>query len=113
MGELDGRQVVITGGRGALGRVVVDVFVAAGATCHLPERGGAEPTPRPGVKVTTNVDLTDEAAVEAFYRGLPPLWASVHAAGGYAGAPLVDTRLADLRGQLDVNLTTAFLCCRE
>jgi NAD(P)-dependent dehydrogenase (short-subunit alcohol dehydrogenase family) len=113
MGELDGRQVVVTGGRGALGRVVVDVFVAAGATCHLPERGATQGPPRAGVKVTPDVDLSDEAAVEAFYRGLPPLWASVHAAGGFAGAPLVDTRLADLRAQLDINFTTAFLCCRE
>jgi NAD(P)-dependent dehydrogenase (short-subunit alcohol dehydrogenase family) len=34
-------------------------------------------------------------------------------AGGFRAAPLLDTSLADLRGQLDVNLATAFLCCRE
>jgi NAD(P)-dependent dehydrogenase (short-subunit alcohol dehydrogenase family) len=111
-GELEGRQVVVTGGRGGLGGAVVDAFVAAGATCHLPERGagGAE---RPGVRVVPGVDLTDEPAVESFYRGLPALWASVHLAGGFAGAPLLRTELADLRGQLDINLVTAFLCCRE
>jgi NAD(P)-dependent dehydrogenase (short-subunit alcohol dehydrogenase family) len=65
------------------------------------------------VRVVPGVDLTDEAAVESFYRGLPALWASVHLAGGFAAAPLLQTRLADLRGQLDVNLVTAFLCCRE
>jgi NAD(P)-dependent dehydrogenase (short-subunit alcohol dehydrogenase family) len=110
--ELEGRQVVITGARGGLGGAVVDAFVAAGAFCHLPQRG-AEEGARPGVKVVAGVDLTDEAAVESFYRGLPSLWASVHLAGGFAAAPLLRTRLADLRGQLDINLTTAFLCCRE
>lgn len=60
------------------------------------------------------VDLTDEAAVVGFYAGLPQgLWASVHVAGGFAMAGIVETSLADLRGQLDMNLTAAFLCCRE
>ncbi len=27
--------------------------------------------------------------------------------------PVVDTKLSDLRTQLDLNLTTCFLCCRE
>src|SRR5580704_4368848 len=44
---------------------------------------------------------------------LPPLWASVHLAGGYAGGPFVDTTLEGFRRQLDMNVTTAFLCCRE
>jgi NAD(P)-dependent dehydrogenase (short-subunit alcohol dehydrogenase family) len=103
--------VVITGGRGGLGGAVVEAFVAAGATCHLPERGPA--SPRPGVQVIPGVDLTSEEAVHALYQGLPPLWASVHLAGGYAGAPFVETALADLRAQLEINLVTAFLCCRE
>jgi NAD(P)-dependent dehydrogenase (short-subunit alcohol dehydrogenase family) len=111
--ELEGRQVVITGGRGGLGGAVVDAFVAAGARCHLPERGAGEAPARPGVQVAPGVDLTNEAAVEAFYRGLPALWASVHLAGGFAAAPLLRTSLGDLRAQVDVNLTTAFLCCRE
>jgi NAD(P)-dependent dehydrogenase (short-subunit alcohol dehydrogenase family) len=34
-------------------------------------------------------------------------------AGGWAGAPLEETSLAQLRAQLDMNLVTAFLCCRE
>jgi NAD(P)-dependent dehydrogenase (short-subunit alcohol dehydrogenase family) len=109
--ELRGRHVVITGGSGGLGGAVVEAFVAAGATCHLPERGNS--SPRPGVQVIPGVDLTSEAAVRALYQGVPSLWASVHLAGGYAGAPFVDTTLGDLRGQLEINLVTAFLCCRE
>jgi NAD(P)-dependent dehydrogenase (short-subunit alcohol dehydrogenase family) len=109
---LANRHVVITGGRGGLGGVLVDTFVAAGAIVHLPERSSREAAPA-GVHVVSGVDLTDEGAVKSFYAGLPPLWASIHLAGGYAGAPFLDTSLADFRAQLDINLTTAFLCCRE
>jgi NAD(P)-dependent dehydrogenase (short-subunit alcohol dehydrogenase family) len=109
--QLAGKHVVITGGRGGLGGAVVEAFVAAGATCHLPERSSSPA--QSGVHTIPNVDLADEAAVRALYDGLPPLWASVHLAGGYAGAPFVQTALADFRAQLEINLHTAFLCCRE
>jgi len=68
----------------------------------------------PGVTYTGGVNLTDEAAVTAFYANLPdPLWASVHLAGGFAMSAIAETTLAELRGQLDLNLVTTFLCCRE
>src|SRR6202008_2855264 len=66
-----------------------------------------------GVQVVPGVDLTDEGAVAAFFGGLPPLAASVHAAGGFAAARITDTSVADLERQLQVNLLTTFLCCRE
>jgi NAD(P)-dependent dehydrogenase (short-subunit alcohol dehydrogenase family) len=110
--DLSGRHVVITGGRGGLGPAVVEAFAAAGAVCHLPERSSS-PAPAPSAHVIPGVDLASEAAVEALYAGLPVLWASIHLAGGYAGGPFVQTSLTALRQQLDINLTTAFLCCRE
>lgn len=110
--ELEGRHVVITGGAGGLGGAVVEAFRAAGAICHLPERSPDAPA-RPGVQVVPGIDLTSEAAVAAFYGGLPALWASVHLAGGYSGGPFVATTLAALQRQLDLNLVTSFLCCRE
>lgn len=111
--ERGDRHVVITGGDGALGQAVVAAFVATGATCHLPVFGQAPTSPTPGVQFSGPVNLSDEAAVAAYFAGLPPLAASIHLAGGFAAKPIADTSLADLHKQLDVNLVTAFLCCRE
>src|SRR5688572_27252228 len=84
MTRFAGRQVVVTGGTGALGAAVVALLEDEGATVHVP-RG---------------VDLTDEPAAIAFFDGVPaPLWASIHLAGGFAMAKLGATSVADLRAQ--------------
>lgn len=111
--SLEGRNIVITGGDGALGQAVVQAFLAAGATCHLPILGPVVTQPTSGVLLTGNVNLTDEAAVSAFFAGLPPLWGSVHLAGGYQAKPIAETTRSDLDRQWELNLVTAFLCCRE
>ncbi|MGH7592369.1 MAG: SDR family oxidoreductase [Gemmatimonadales bacterium] len=108
-----GRHVVITGGDGGLGRAVVAACVAAGAQCHLPILGPVTTPPVAGVQLTGSVNLTDEHSVESYYCGLPPLAASIHLAGGFQSKAIADTSLADLDRQLQINLVTAFLCCRE
>lgn len=114
MSELGGRDIVVTGGAGALGGAVVAAFVRAGASCHVPVHGSTAPPAANGVTYVPGVDLTNEAAVTAFYAGLPPaLWASVHLAGGFAMGGITETSLGDLRTQFDMNAVTAFLCCRE
>ena len=114
MVNLSGRHVVVGGGAGALGQAVVDLFAREGAICHVPVRGLAVPSPRSGVEFATGVDLTSESAVATFYAALPnELWASVHLAGGFAMGGITETSLGDLRSQIDMNVVTAFLCCRE
>lgn len=107
------RHVVITGGDGALGTAVVAAFVAAGATCHLPLFGMHSGAATERVHTTGNINLTDESAVENYYAGLPPLFASVHLTGGFKFKAITETTRADLQQQWELNLVTAFLCCRE
>jgi NAD(P)-dependent dehydrogenase (short-subunit alcohol dehydrogenase family) len=110
------RQVVVTGGAGALGTAVVGTLIAAGAVCHVPCRTDAEAKRFPlrdhaQVKLIVGVDLADEAAVAGLYA-VPALWASIHLAGGFAAAPIGETGKADLMRQIETNLVTCFLCCR-
>ena len=130
-GGLAGRHVVVTGGTGALGTAVVEAFVKAGAVCHVPvhhavaasvpqrpsqraSRASDEGSGAGGVQYVPGVELTDEAQVTSFFAGMPnELWASVHLAGGFAMGGITETSLGDLRSQIDMNVVTAFLCCRE
>ena len=110
------RQVVVTGGTGALGSAVVAALVAAGARCTVPYvhdaemerfalRGDGRVTL---IKVT---DLADEAEVAKVYQGLTP-WASIHIAGGFAPGKVAETDKAALMAQIEGNLVSCFLSCR-
>ena len=108
-------HVVVTGGTGALGSAVVAALRAAGAVCHVTNMVAAElehypHRNDPGVHVTTGLDLSDEAAVRRFYDGLPPLWASIHLAGGFAMSPVGETSAAAFADQFQMNALSAFLC---
>jgi NAD(P)-dependent dehydrogenase (short-subunit alcohol dehydrogenase family) len=111
------RQVVITGGSGALGGAVVEKLVEAGAVCHVPciDHGEVQRCTlrdHERVKVTITGSLADEAAVAKLYADIAPLWASIHIAGGFAMGPLRDMSVATLRQQLDMNFLSCALCCR-
>lgn len=113
----DGKRILITGASGGLGHDVVRSLAAAGAHCVLPSKPG-EPVQIDGVDdssitLAPRVDLTDEAAVESLYSDVGDLWASIHLVGGFAMAPIAETRLADLERMLDINVKSCFLCCRE
>jgi NAD(P)-dependent dehydrogenase (short-subunit alcohol dehydrogenase family) len=66
----------------------------------------------PNVRLVAVADLSDETAVNTFYRTVPGLWASIHLAGGFAMGPLPEISKSDLMKQIDMNFTTAFLCCK-
>jgi NAD(P)-dependent dehydrogenase (short-subunit alcohol dehydrogenase family) len=117
MVAFSGAHVVVTGGTGALGSAVVGALRAAGAICHVTNLLAAEldryaHKSDPDVRVTSGVELADEAAVTGFYAGLPPLWASIHLAGGFAMAPIADTTAEDFVAQFRMNALSCFLCSR-
>ncbi len=95
---MKGRNIVVTGGRGALGEAVVAALSERGAIVHIPSR---------------EVRFDDEAKVTAYYAALPPLWGSVHVVGGFAMAPIAEASLAQLEEMWKTNVVTCFLSCRE
>ena len=117
MVAFSGAHVVVTGGTGALGTAVVTALRHAGAVCHVTNLIAAEldnfaHKNDAGVHVSSGVDLADEAAVGRFYAGLPPLWASIHLAGGFAMAPVAEISAKDFEAQLRMNTLSCFLCSR-
>jgi NAD(P)-dependent dehydrogenase (short-subunit alcohol dehydrogenase family) len=111
------RDVIVTGGTGALGIAVVGALLAAGGRCHVPVAVEAEARSFPyradsRVSLTMVSDLADEKAVAGVYAGLPRLWASIHLVGGFNAGPVVDTSKEDIQKLLDMNVMTTILCCR-
>jgi NAD(P)-dependent dehydrogenase (short-subunit alcohol dehydrogenase family) len=115
--DFGGRHVVVTGGTGALGTAVMEALVATGASCHVPFVHAAEAErfelrSHPQVKLVETTNLADEAEVAKLYGAVPSLWASIHLAGGFAMAGIVETNKSELMAQVEMNFVTAFLCSR-
>jgi len=116
--DFSGLDVVITGATGELGEAVARQLLGAGATVHLPARSTEKALALyegsgDRVRVAAVSDLADESAVTTFFAGLPPIWASIHCAGGFAMSGIDETALGDLQRMLDLNAVSAFLCSRE
>ena len=119
---LQGRTAIVTGGTGALGGAVVRAFLVEGARVAVPFRKAGELEKlRAGLDEEhaealsgTQLDLTDEPAVEAFAASVAEDRAGldilVNAAGAFAGGkPAHETAWSVWQEQLDVNLKTAVL----
>jgi len=115
----DDRTAMVTGAAGALGRAVCRGFLERGARVYgsyiidreldtLPEdlKGHERLT-------MTKVDLSDEAAVAAWFATPDRIDILANIAGGFDMGPFKDTSTETWRRMLDMNLTTAFLCSRE
>jgi NAD(P)-dependent dehydrogenase (short-subunit alcohol dehydrogenase family) len=102
MSTIERRCVVVTGASGNLGAAVTARLQRAGAAVVGLTRKDA--------------DLSEETQVEKAYdRAIERhggLWASVHCAGGWEGGTVAQTSVDLLEKMLEMNLRSAFLCCR-
>ncbi len=111
------RQVVITGGAGALGTAVAEALIGAGAVCHVPCLDEAEAKrfrlrDHKQVVLSVTGNLADENNIARLYGGIAPLWASIHIAGGFAAGPLRDAKVETLHQQIQMNFLSCLLSCR-
>jgi NAD(P)-dependent dehydrogenase (short-subunit alcohol dehydrogenase family) len=109
------RNVVITGGTGALGQAVVERLLREELRCHVTWKFEAELEHfrHAGSVALHEVDCANEVGVADFYAGLPSVDASIHIVGGFAMAGVLDTTRDDFVSMFELNAVTAFLCSRE
>ena len=112
----DGRDVVVTGGTGALGAAVVGALIAGGRHCHVPwlHEREAERFPyrdHKQVKLVGPVDLPTR-------QRSPAVMTAFRRSGRRSTSPAVlPCRLSprparrQLMQQIDINLVSCFLCC--
>lgn len=118
---LTGKTIVLTGAAGRLGQRMVRGLRAHGATVAALVLNAQEAealAALDGMAAHTFVaNTTREADVVACFAHLADRYgrldALIHTVGGWDGRPFLDTALADWQRQIDLNLTTAFLCFRE
>ncbi|MGW5054713.1 SDR family NAD(P)-dependent oxidoreductase [Actinokineospora sp. NPDC004072] len=92
------RRVVVTGGTRGIGAAIAARFTALGDT--VVAVGRAE------------CDVTDEAAVTAFFARVGAVDVLVNNAGVATSAPLAKTTTAQWRSAMEVNALGPFLCTR-
>ncbi len=116
--NFSGREALVTGGTGALGRAVVARLLEAGATVHVPvyvpdELEGFVERDHDRVRLHEGLDLGVETDVARLYTETPSLYASIHVAGGFDMGPIEATSVETWNHLLRMNATTSFLCCRQ
>jgi NAD(P)-dependent dehydrogenase (short-subunit alcohol dehydrogenase family) len=114
MMAVDGKVVVIAGGRGGLGQTVTSAFVKAGARVIVIDRHAAS-QPRAD-ELGIDADVTDETsvarAVGQVLDHAGRLDCLVNLVGGFAAGRLVETSPATWNTMLSLNLTAAYLLSR-
>jgi NAD(P)-dependent dehydrogenase (short-subunit alcohol dehydrogenase family) len=119
VGALDGKIALVTGGTGALGRIVSAAFAAAGAyvvatyVVDAEVAGFEAVVPRERGEIA-KADLTRRADVDALVARILAargrLDVLLNLAGGFAAGPLIATSERDLDRLFAINVKTAFVC---
>ena len=118
--RLAGKVAVVTGGASGIGLATARRFAAEGATVVIadfnPVSGAAAASEVDGLFV--QVDVTDEAQVNALFATVNETYGSVDIAFNNAGISPPDddsietTELPAWQNVQDVNLKSVYLCCR-
>jgi len=116
----DKRLALVTGGAGGMGLATVERLARDGFAVVLVDRDGplaereAARLRGEGLDVECRVlDLTDEAAVRALVRSLPPLSALVNNAGIFDERKFFEVTNDDFRRAYDVNLIAVAMLTQE
>ena len=122
--QLQDKVAIVTGASNGIGRGIAEMFGAEGAKTVLVARranlldevaagirnGGGEALPAP-------TDLTQEDQVAALFARVRETYGRLDVLVNNAGVPThintEDITLAYWREVMDINITAAFLCCRE
>lgn len=115
-GRFTGKNVLVTGGTGGLGRAVTLAFLDESANVIVTYRRQEE-LEGLGKAAGHQVDVTDETAVQRLTEGLVAKHGRidilVNAVGGYAGgAPLWETDSKVLDQMLSLNVRAGYILCR-
>lgn len=113
---LSNNVAVITGASGDLGSVVVERFIASGATVVAVTHSASVAVS--GVALSLQADVSDEAQVEQLLAAVNSQLGGPHIllnlVGGWAGGPkLHELDLSVWEHMLNLNLRSAFLCSKH
>lgn len=113
--RLDGRRALVTGAGGGIGLAAAAALAEAGAAVTLVARtretvrsGAAAIRGAGGTAEGAVLDVTDLAALGAFFAARPPFHVLVNNAGTNRPMPMTDVAEADYHAVLDLNVKAAF-----
>lgn len=106
------RHMIVTGGLGALGRVVVRRALAQGWRVTAIDHGHHEGDAEPGERVIGGVDLTDAAAADRAFSKAGEADALLNIAGGFTWQTVADGDPAAWSRMFAMNVTTALNASR-